>query len=75
MKRIVSVIAVAALMVVMMAAMAAPAFARSCVGATTSEDNVLGKKYTGVPGTGGAMTSQSAQFGQVPINAKTVCNF
>jgi len=66
MRRILLVIAVAALMAVMMAAMAAPAFAASetgnCVGELSSLNNQLGKD-AGAPGSGGLGISNAGAAG------------
>ena len=67
MKRIITVLAVAALMAVMMVATAVPAFAASekgnCVGGPASNSNAFGK-VTGDPGLGGAFVSNAAnEFG------------
>ena len=77
MRRIFSVIAVAALMAAMLAASAMPAFAESvkgnCIGAITSAYNQLGKN-TEAPGFGGNyIIATGAKIGYINDEASSNC--
>ena len=88
MRRIISVIAVAALMTVMLVAMAAPAFAQGvfggfptpaeepavCIGEDVSETNQAGRDFLDEPGKGGRFYSdEAARTGIMGGLASTDC--